>query len=328
MFKVKISTTSPMKIIRQTPACSGQWGEHQFFINSDIVECDYWIVYEEIDKSETTICPRENVILITGEPPSYKTYYEKFLKQFPKIITSHTDIHQHGVFNIQQALPWVIGAKYNRESNQWKDSYTKDYDVLTKMKEVKKSKLISVITSTKKFTKGHTDRIEFVERLKKHFGNALDVFGNGINTIEDKWDAIAHYKYHIAIENSSYDHYFTEKIMDTYLSLSYPIYFGCPNLEEYFPEKSFSRINIYDFDQSIRMIENIIDENLYERDLSYLEQSKDLVLNKYNLFPAIVDFLQNNCNPNAPKEKVAIDTEKNLKRNIIKRTLYKMINRK
>lgn len=325
MFKVKISTTSSMKIIRQTPGCNGQWGEYQFFINSDIEECDYWIVYEEIGKSETTICPGENVILITGEPPSYKTYHEKFLKQFSKIITSHTNIHQRGIFNTQQALPWMIGEKYNKETNQWEDSYTKDYDMLSKMKEVKKSKLISVITSTKIFTKGHRDRIQFVERLKKHFGDTLDVFGNGINTIEDKWDAIAHYKYHIAIENSSYDHYFTEKITDTFLSLSYPIYFGCPNLEAYFPKKSFSRINIYDFDQSIKTIENIISENVYERDFSHLEQGRDLALNKYNLFPTIVGFLQRNCKENVPKEKIAIDTEKNLKRNIIKRTLYKII---
>lgn len=50
----------------------------------------------------------------------------------------------------------------------------------------KKTKLISVITSNKAFTKGHLKRIEFVEKLKAYYGDKLDVFGQGFNSFEDK----------------------------------------------------------------------------------------------------------------------------------------------
>jgi len=104
------------------------------------------------------------------------------------------------------------------------------------MHSLPKSKLMSVITSSKDFTEGHQKRLNFVRRLKDYFGEDIDVFGRGIREVDDKWDAISPYKYHIALENSVYPHYWTEKLGDVYLSGAYPIYYGCLNLEDYFPE--------------------------------------------------------------------------------------------
>ena len=40
--------------------------------------------------------------------------------------------------------------------------------------------------------------------------------------------------FHISIENSKYANYFTEKIIDCFMSKTIPIYWGCPNISEYF----------------------------------------------------------------------------------------------
>lgn len=40
--------------------------------------------------------------------------------------------------------------------------------------------------------------------------------------------------YHIAVENSQNKGYFTEKIIDAFLSKTIPIYWGCPNIGEFF----------------------------------------------------------------------------------------------
>lgn len=40
--------------------------------------------------------------------------------------------------------------------------------------------------------------------------------------------------FHLAIENVKQDHYFTEKLLDCFLTLTVPIYWGCPNIAEYF----------------------------------------------------------------------------------------------
>ena len=59
---------------------------------------------------------------------------------------------------------------------------------------------------------GHRYRLEFLRRLREHID--LDLYGRGFAPIEDKWQALAPYRYSIAFENAAAPYYFTEKIMD------------------------------------------------------------------------------------------------------------------
>jgi hypothetical protein len=49
-------------------------------------------------------------------------------------------------------------------------------------------------------------------------------------------------KYNIAIENSRHNNYFTEKILDCFLTRTVPIYWGCPNIGEYFNKNGIIQI--------------------------------------------------------------------------------------
>ena len=49
--------------------------------------------------------------------------------------------------------------------------------------------------------------------------------------------------FHIAIENSKNKNYFTEKIIDCFLTKTIPIYWGCSNIEEYFNKDGFIKFN-------------------------------------------------------------------------------------
>ncbi|MFN9907083.1 MAG: glycosyltransferase family 10 domain-containing protein, partial [bacterium] len=44
------------------------------------------------------------------------------------------------------------------------------------------------------------------------------------------------YLFTIAIENTSHDHYFTEKIINPFINNTVPIYWGCKKVDEYFPK--------------------------------------------------------------------------------------------
>ena len=77
-IKVSIPDSAP-PIIRQTPNSSAKWGDCCFYINTDVAECDYWFVLDELNDTEKTICPSENLILITGEPPYVKLYPHKYV---------------------------------------------------------------------------------------------------------------------------------------------------------------------------------------------------------------------------------------------------------
>ena len=301
MIKIKISTAFPgWPLLRQTPHSEGIWGSYQFFVDQDIEQCDYWVVYGGILREESAICSINKTIFIAGEPPSVKRYDPKFLKQFAFVISCHKDMDHPRVINTQIAQPWHVGREQKSHINI---SFTKDYDELKYIKVFKKSKVLSVISSDKAFTEGHQKRVDFVKELSDYFGPRIDVFGRGIREIGDKWDAIADYKYHIAIENSCFPDYWTEKLADAYLGGSFPIYYGCPNLEKYYTEGSFVRIDIDNVPEAIKMIEKCIESRQYERSIQRIAKAKDLVLDKYNLFPMAIDFIEKHCRGSHQKKQ-------------------------
>ena len=304
MYKIKVSTSFPdWPLIRQTPGSKGIWEDAQFFFNSEAGEYDAWIVYDDVLSTEETVCPKENIILITGEPPQLKNYLPDFLSQFSAVITSHANMSHPRRILYQQSLPWHVGRKQRNHHNV---AFAKSYDELRTMMDIPKSRVLSVLVSAKNHTEGHAKRIEFVKRLKKYFGSEIDVYGRGINEIEDKWDAIAPYKYHIALENSLAEHYWTEKLSDVFLSETFPIYYGSPNVDEYFPAESYRTIDINDFGSAVHTIINTMNNDVYEKSIQSLKKAKLLVLEKYNLFPMVLNYinpdrsLKNNLNVVSP----------------------------
>jgi hypothetical protein len=288
MITVKIST-SPWPITRQTPGGKGVWGECRFFCNTDIDRCDYWFVLEGPGrKKETAVCPKENTVFVAHEPPTLRTYRSDFLQQFAAVITSDARIDHPNPVLQQSGLPWHVGRRQKGHVNM---GFTKDYDELKAITTIPKTKMISVVSSSKDMTEGHRQRVAFALRLKSHFGDKIDLFGRGLNEIEDKWDALADYRYHVAIENSEVNHYWTEKISDAFLAGCHPIYHGCPNIAAYFSPGSFTMININEPEKAIDTIESCIAQDRYTSSRQWIWQSRGKVLDQYNLFPMIANYI-------------------------------------
>lgn len=309
IYKVKLTFPYDWPIMRQTPHWTGKWGNYEFLLNDTINKCDFWVIFSKYKLiKETCDCPPENVIFMPCEPFPVAQFSKSFLKQFALIITCQKEIKHSNVSYNLGGLPWFVG---------------KSYDELMAMPPVKKSKKISVITSNKVLTDGHKKRLEFVYRLKDYFKDEIDLFGRGINDFDDKWDVLAPYKYSITIENSNYDDYLTEKFFDCHLAFTFPLYYGCPNAEKYFSAKSFTRINIDDFDNTIKIIENILsDDSHYENHLKYIQAERLKVLNNYNLFPLLTSYLDK-MDADSPHKTVIIQAQllskiKFIIRNIIK----------
>ena len=94
-----------------------------------------------------------------------------------------------------------------------------------------KTKMISMIASNKSMCEGHRNRLEWVERLRDH----VDFFGRGFDTeIDLKEEGLCDYMFSIAIENASYETYFTEKLLDCFATGTIPVYYGAPNIGDYF----------------------------------------------------------------------------------------------
>ena len=308
MYKVKLTPYRAALgsiFYRQTKngECISLDGKYKFYINEEVDNPDFWVVQGKGVREKTTcrVAP-ENVIFLNTEPNTVLEYPQKYLKQFGLVSTSQYPTNHPNVHYGPPILPWFVGYT---EDEFGKCSYSIDYDMLKGKPFPKKEKLMSVITSNLTVSRGHINRIKFVEKLKQHYGDQLDVYGRGFNDFDDKWEVLSKYKYHICIENNSVPYYFTEKITDCFLAGTFPFYYGCKNLSDYFPENSFAKIDLDDFDKSIEIIDNNIKEGIYEKSESSLYESKDLVLDKYNIFEYVAS-LCDTLNPNAPKQNVTI----------------------
>ena len=291
---------------RQTPGhrLISQDGRYEFCLDDSLEEADFWVVQGKgVRDVQTCHVAPENTILLTTEPRSILVYPQRYIDQFGLIVTCQEQTRHRNLHFGPAILPWFVGYKSDQHGGY---TFSQDYDSLSQPSNpAEKTKLLSVITSNKAFTRGHLDRIKFVEKLKEHFGNQIDIFGRGFRSFDDKWDVLRPYKYHIAIENSSQRYYWTEKISDCYLTETFPFYYGCTNLSDYFPQEAFLSINIRQPEQAIAAIDTAIQQHRYEQSADLLGDCKKRVLDEYNMFEYVAH-LCDQLNPQAKKEQVVI----------------------
>lgn len=304
MYKVKL-TLSPydMGVFRQLPNGSNIWGNYQFLVNEQTDEADFWVSTFRAfnDKKEQCRVAPENTIFLTQEPDSVYRYSQGFLDQFGLVISCQKKLKHHNMVKDIPANLWWNG-KIIRDKNQIEYSHT--YDDYLQEVPVKK-KLISVISSDKVFTKGHRERLDFVMRLKEHYGDQLDLFGHGNTPFDDKWEVLAPYKYHICIENCSQPYYWTEKLADVFLSNTFPFYYGCTNVFKYFSNEALRQIDIHHVDDAIATIDNAISQDLAKKNANAIQEAKMKILNEYNFFPFIAGYLDK-MNPHAQKQLITM----------------------
>lgn len=303
MIKIKVSQSASDKHFnRQLPGGSFVWKDCEFHINEDIEEADFWVVcYQRLPgKEETCRVASENTIYVTWEPDSVWHFSRGFLDQFGKVISCQEGLKHRNVVKDQPGLAWHIGMVRKQGINM----YNRTYDDF-KREEPRKKKLLSVISSNKVFTKGHRERMEFVQKLKEHFGDRMDVYGRGIKDFDDKWDVIAPYKYHICIENCRQPYYFSEKLADAFLGGAFPFYYGCSNVGEFFAENAYRAILLHDPEAAIKLIEECIAEGVAEKNAEAVKEAKMKVLDEHNFFELIHKHIQG-MDAGAEKQVVTI----------------------
>lgn len=102
-----------------------------------------------------------------------------------------------------------------------------------------KTKMISMISSNKDFTEGQKTRLKWVEMLK----DQIDIYGRGINPIENKEDGLCDYMFSVVIENGVYESYFTEKILDCFATGTIPVYLGSPDIAKHFNQSGILELS-------------------------------------------------------------------------------------
>lgn len=139
--------------------------------------------------------------------------------------------------------------------------------------ENKKEFKVTFLRGNKNYAPGHKLRLfVFMEddkiTIPHEFYSTMDFdrHKREINLFSDS-------QYNIAIENSVHNNYFTEKILDCFLTKTIPVYYGCPNIGKWFDSNGI--IRVYSIDNLCKKI-NSLDENYYEEHYSSVEKNFEI----------------------------------------------------
>lgn len=129
--------------------------------------------------------------------------------------------------------------------------------------------------------------------VSNHFPPSVILENTKILT-NDKNDLFEKYKYHLCIENSKQINYFTEKIIDCFNSMTVPIYWGCPNIEEYFEINGIIILKSNNVQDIINEINAIDIENFYEKNILHIKKNYEICKKYINYSENIIDILKTN----------------------------------
>jgi len=250
---------------KYTPGNSGKWGDLCITSNkrlADVVVC----FGNSVNKVEDV----STIVQVRREPD----YIQKFTRSPAADIVIDYETSYH-------VASWFIKKDFNYLSNL---SY---YDL-------EKRNNCSAIFSSK-----HKKRNDMMRKISLHPDCDVDFYGRGITGVISgeakyfgelnynglcKYEGIAKYEKSIAVENSSQKNYFTEKLIDCFVCNTLPFYWGCPNIFDFFPEKSIRKISNED---SIDEIIFKINEPVSHEEIEALKTAKHLAMHKYNLWATI-----------------------------------------
>lgn len=159
---------------------------------------------------------------------------------------------------------------------------------------IKKSRLFSTVTSDLAYMDGHMERLIMIHLLDKSISEGFDVWGRKttdsyfetINAYKgelyNKYEGMLDYAYHLSVENSFMNDYFTEKISDPILSECFCFYAGCSNIEEYIDSRAFCKIDLTNKGEAKETIVKAIQDNHRKKKLKYIKQQKKRLLTDLN----------------------------------------------
>jgi hypothetical protein len=147
---------------------------------------------------------------------------------------------------------------------------------------------ISHLTGDKVMTEGHVMRQKIHYKQNKiknpidfyisHKGGVENFANNKI--LGDKKEPLFDSKFHVCIENSKQKNYFTEKIIDCFVTKTIPIYWGCPNIGDFFELEGIIVVNSV---EEIINVCNKLSEKEYDKIFYSIEKNIDISKKYINL---------------------------------------------
>lgn len=226
------------------------------------------IAVDTFDFSDTT----EYKVFVQLEPPD-------IVPTEQRLLDSHTFYDLIITWN-QRVLDGCPNnsVKYIFGTCRWAEDPVDDCDVS------KKQFAASYLTSAKTMCKGHHFRHEIYNNLPQKVGQVAIAKHMSPPYVEDKKEFLYPFQYAVVMENGRRTNWITEKLIDCLVSRTVPIYWGCPNIGEYFNADSILSFETKD---ELIAILGSLSPNFYESKLKAIDYNLHEAMKYTNLHKRI-----------------------------------------
>jgi len=236
--------------------------ELEFFLDPSH-EVDVVIVLDPLRESQTFLC-RDGFLWFWQLEANLRVDY---LGGYDRIFGQRDVVGEFGGEAMPPMTDWLV---------------EKTYDALWEEGVPNKTRGISLVSSRKSHLPGHRTRNQTFDLLEKEISD-LDVFGPEKKWVADKWDTLAPYRYSVVVENTSSADYITEKLVDCFLTYTLPIYFGAPNILDYYPKDSVVILPSLDPQSVVSVVRSVLEEDPWESRVHSLSLARETFLEKYSI---------------------------------------------
>lgn len=241
-----------MKLIRiYSSFCSGLVAKNNFIRVCELEkDPDYKVTYDFVDGTENEENYSHVILLNLATPKNLKVSKDKVIglafepAQFLRLTKNYVKWAKNNIGK------YLIGSHSSELGGlPFIEHYGYIWHITPLLEKPLKPNTmnpISLMISNKTDASGHKYRHLLAKRILDS-DLPIDIYGRGCKLHNDYDDRLKgefegnepyeKYKFHIAIENNSNPHYFTEKITNPLLCDCVPIYWGCKHIDEYFPRQ-------------------------------------------------------------------------------------------
>jgi len=210
-----------------------------------------------------------------GLIPNVYDHLENNLDKFKMVFTPNS----HLVETYPDKCKWVPGGGI------WVGAYGGG-----EIKLHDKSKMISMVSSTKEMNDLHKFRLQLANYLKDNTESVIVTIGSASPSGEDKiYHSLHDYRYSIILENYIDKWYFTEKLMNCFATGTIPIYLGATDLEKYFNTDGVIFINDKSNEEILKIVNSLTPE-YYESKMDAIKENFETV----QKFRTIEDYMNIN----------------------------------
>jgi hypothetical protein len=230
--------------------------------------------------------------------PTFSGNHQRNFNSFSKQITIFAvdkDLYSPSEWVIETPAHTFYGGR-----GRWIDyeedwNYTKaiEYNALIKTKNISSS--VTNASYSESPNALYTQRVSLVKSLipitpyVEYFGGWVSGYTNE-NHSPHKISCLKDFRFHMAIENEYIKNWVSEKFYDSIITNTIPIYYGCANIKDIYPEDGYVLLESITDIEYVRSVLYDINENaeeIYHQKLPNLLKIKQRYFEEYNLLKKI-----------------------------------------